>query len=130
MSSWTHVAGVIRVNDIRTNDYTPRDWDKEIGRECLFEDPEELWDEAEVTPDDFLPMGSEGTLQKSIWENPDKACMAAYTITIFGDLRDHYDPQSIVDWFKEKCSKLAVRQACITVYSGSNGTVNWVYDND
>lgn len=75
-------------------------------------------------------MGSEGSLYKTIWRNPKKNSLAKYTVSIFGDLRDHDDPQKIVDWFKDICSKLGwrVRNATITVRNEWNGTINWTYD--
>lgn len=131
MSNWSHVAGVIRVDNFRLDSDIKRDWDKEIGKECLFHSPEKLWEEVEANPNNFLPMGSEGSLQKSVWENPDVSHLAAYTITIFGDLRDHDNPQAIVNWFREKCKKLnVVRQACITVYNECNGVVTWTYEGE
>lgn len=51
----------------------------------------------------------------TVWTNPDKQALSAYTVSIFGDLRDDDDPDAIVEWFKYKCRKLDVRQACITV---------------
>ena len=73
-------------------------------------------------------MGSEGSLHLSIWENPDKECSASYTVSIFGDLRDHHNPQEIIDWFRNKIKDLWVRQAVITVDNEWNGTLTWVYD--
>ena len=141
MSNWTHVAGVIRVNDI-FRDLVDRniDFDKLIGKECLYGSETDIWTDAERYPKDYLPMGWEGSLEKSVWTNPSKNCVAAYTITIFGDLRGDDNPQAIVDWFADKCKLINdydgcwVRQATITVWNEDNGTVNWTYkreeDND
>lgn len=129
MSNWTHVAGIIRVDDLRTAGKIP-DFDKIIGKQCLFHDNEEVWNEVCENPEKFLPGGSEGTLQKVVWINPDKSCMDAYTISIFGDLRDHDDPQEIVDWFKKKCSKLWVRNAVITVENERYGTITYTYGDE
>jgi hypothetical protein len=119
MSNWTHVAGIIRV------DALPReklDFDKLIGEEWQYGDA------FYVASNDFLPDGSEGSLQKSVWEDTDSSNMARYTVSIFGDLRDHHDPQAIIDWFKEKCDTLWVRQAIITVWNEWNGTLDWRYN--
>lgn len=129
MSNWTHVAGIIRIDDIRFGD-TTLDFDKLIGKECLWDSSEDCWMDTHEHPEDYLPMGSEGSLEKSVWINPDKSCMAAYTISIFGDLRDHDDPNAIVEWFKKKVKSLPVRQAVITVYNEWNGGVNWYYMGD
>lgn len=133
MSNWTHVAGIIRIDDIRFDNNLPN-FDKLIGKECLFESSSEIWNEMEIHPHDFLPMGSEGSLEKSVWINPDKSCMSAYTISIFGDLRDHDNPNKIIEWFKNKIKDIlkdyVVRQAVITVDNERNGTKNWSFDFD
>ena len=72
-------------------------------------------------------MGSEGSLQISVWDNPDKNCANAYTVSIFGDLRDHDNPQEIINWFKSKINNLWIRQAVITVSNEWNGTFTWTY---
>lgn len=122
MSNWTHVAGIIRVDGIAEVDF-----DEVIGKECLWESPSEVWEDAEANPDKYLPMGSEGSLQKSIWRNPDGNCLARYTISIFGDLRDHHSTTDIIEWFKEKCKSLWVRNAVITVKNEWHGTETYTY---
>ncbi len=122
MSNWTHVAGIIRVDGIADLDF-----DEEIGKECLWESPKEVWDDAEKNPDKYLPMGSEGSLQKSIWINPNGNCLARYTISIFGDLRDHHSTSEIIEWFKGKCEPLWVRNAVITVSNEWYGTETYTY---
>lgn len=126
MSNWTHVAGIIRIDAIRLDDHIP-DFDKLIGKECLFQSPMKVWDDQDKYPEQYLPMGSEGTLQKSIWVNPNKSNMTAYTVSIFGDLRDHEDPHEITRWFKNVCDKLAVRNAVITVANEVNGSITYTY---
>ena len=133
MSNWTHVAGVIRIDDLRFDNTTP-DFEKLIGKECLFDAPHDLWVDADNHPQDFLPMGSEGTLQKSVWINSDTSMSAAYVITIFGDLRDHDDPDAIVRWFKNKVKEILktywVRQATIIVDNECNGSASWSFDRE
>ena len=131
MSNWTHVAGIIRMDSFRFNgSYTDDYFDKLIGKECLFDSPSNIWDDAEENPDDYLPIGSEGSLQKSVWINPNSSSLAAYTISIFGDLRDHDNTDEIIDWFKNKCSKISVRQAIITVLNEHNGEKTWSYTEE
>lgn len=132
MSNWTHVAGIIRVDGLRCLDDVlgEPNFDEIIGKECLWESPKEVWDDADDNPDKYLPMGSEGSLQKSIWINPDKDCMDSYTISIFGDLRNHDNVKEIIDWFKEKCKKLWVRNAVITVENEWYGTETWVWTEE
>lgn len=122
MSNWTHVAGIIRVDSREKLDF-----DKILGKECLSDSPSEVWDDALENPSKYLPMGSEGSLQKSVWENPDRSCMDSYTISIFGDLRDHDSISEIVKWFIEKCNLLWVRNAVITVENEWYGTETYTY---
>lgn len=74
-------------------------------------------------------MGSEGSLEMSVWTNPDPCCMAAYTVSIFGDLRDHDSTEEIINWFEEKCKELggSIRQAVITVDNERYGTQTKTY---
>lgn len=126
MSTWTHVAGVVRFDSIRGMGPEP-DWDDIFGKECLWEANPEVWKDADEHPEKYMPCGSEGTLQKTIWENPEKSCMAAYTVSIFGDLRDWYDVDAIIDWFKRIVKDenlLWVRSAVITVTNGQE-TKTW-----
>ena len=129
MSNWTHVAGVIRIDDLRFDNITP-DFEKLIGKECLFNSPHELWEDADKHPQNFLPMGSEGTLQKSVWINPDRSCMASYVVTIFGDLRDYDSPDAIISWFKDCCKNVWVRQAIITVETEGREPMIYRYEED
>ena len=126
MSNWTHVAGIIRVDSIRFL-YGDIDFDKEIGKECTWDSEDEVWKEFEEYPERFMPAGSEGTLRKVVWDNPNKSSMAAYTISIFGDLRDHDSPDEIVEWFKDICEEFDVRNATITVYNELYGKRAWDY---
>lgn len=133
MSNWTHVAGVIRIDSFRFSGDLP-DFDKLIGKECLFESPMDVWKDADKNPKAYLPIGSEGSLQKSIWVNPDSSHMAAYTVAVFGDLRDHHDPDEIIVWFKDKCKFINdsgagfIRQATVTVDNELEGNRTWTYE--
>ena len=119
MSIWTHVASIIRIDSFRLLDDSLSKSTKELfldifGKECHWESPEEIWIDAENHPENYLPMGSEGSLKMSIWKNPSRSSMAAYTVSIFGDLRDYDDLNAIKTWFKTACDKVLVRQAVIT----------------
>lgn len=119
MSNWTHVAGIIRVDDLFSKEV---DFDELIGEEWHY------GDKFHPPKNEFLPDGSEGSLIKSVWRDSDSSNIARYTVSIFGDLRDHDNPQEIIDWFKEKCKNLWVRQAIITVWNERNGTIDWRYE--
>ena len=118
MSVWTHVAGVIRIDAIRFDPNNIPDFDAIFGKEWTFDD---MWDnepvyiEFERFPERFMPNGSEGSLQKSVWVNPDRSSMASYVVTIFGDLRDYDTPNAVAEWFEECCEKVSVRQAVIAI---------------
>lgn len=127
MSNWTHVAAVARI-DGWPGDKT--DFQSIFGREWGYDDDLDDWDEMNDHPDRFLPMGSEGSCRMSVWVNPDHFSLARYTVTIFGDLRDHDDPAAVVAWFKSKLKNLLVRQAAITVENERFDTVSWVYTPD
>lgn len=130
MSNWTHVAGVIRVDYIKWDEDTPElDFDKLIGKECHDYD---TFVDADKHPELYLPMGSEGSLQKSVWINPDDSCCPRYVVSIFGDLRDHDSADEIIEWFKNKCESLGgkVRQATITVYNVYHGTKSYTYGEE
>lgn len=112
-------------------------WDEVTGRaihECdvLTDDSYELrwnandWKDYDEHPEQFMPTGSEGSLQRLVWENPDKSCMASYTVTVFGDLRDYDDQQAIREWFDGVCEKCFIRQAvCNCMVDGTSYTWEW-----
>lgn len=128
MSVWTHVAGIVRIDDLQFLGQT--DWLAYFGKECLYSDSGEVWKDADEHPDEYLPMGSEGSLRSSIWKNPDPHSMAAYTVMIFGDLRDYCTSNTIVDWFKKKLEGIPlVRQAVITVYTEGEKAITYTYED-
>lgn len=127
MSIWTHVAGIIRVDGFRIDDYIEPNWDEFIGKELNWGDPHEIWSDCDENPETFMPCGSEGSLKKVIWENPNKSSLASYTVSIFGDLRGYDDLVEIKEWFTKVCSRLCVRNAVITAECelGSAFTAYW-----
>ena len=133
MSCWSHVSGVIRLNSFRRRGNAP-DFDEMFGREVnwvdLHCDGEQEYDRH---PEKYLPMGSEGSLQKSVWVNPDHRDLCAFCVTIFGDLRDHYNSDGIIEWFKKKCESVeqfncCVRSAFVLVENDVDGTKTWTYN--
>ena len=129
MSNWTHVAGVVRIDDLRFDDETP-DFDEMFGKELSYDSGD--YDDYDKHPEQYMPCGSEGTLEKSVWINPKTNCLAAYTISIFGDFRDHDDTHSIVKWFSDKLNEISedyiIRQATITVENEWCGTESWTFE--
>lgn len=130
MSTWTHVAAVVRIDDFRFSDDQPiPDWDEIFGKECRYRSSREVWDDCEKHPEKYLPCGSEGTLRKTAWVNPDSHQITAYTVTIFGDLRDYENLDEIIVWFKGiiESDKIGIRQAVITATNGYE-TKTWAYE--
>lgn len=130
MSNWTHVAAIFRIDSF-TRDLK---FDEIFGEELHWNDPENKWEDASNNPEKYLPLGSEGSLNISVWEEPDLSCIAAYTVSIFGDLRDHESVDEIIKWFDEKCKIVCdvafIRQAVITVDNECNGTAAKTYIMD
>lgn len=134
MSNWTHVAGIMWLDCIRAFGEDP-DFDKVIGKECLWESPSSVWRDCESHAEDYLPMGSEGSLYKNVWINPCKSEIPSFAVSVFGDLRDHDSPDEIIDWFKEKCRSVEkfhcyVRNAVITAENEINGIRTWAYEEE
>lgn len=126
MSNWTHVAGIVRIDmyDIE-NPETEEQIREVFGKTLHYTDSGELWDEAFAHRDRFLPCGSEGSLDMTVWINPNRNYLNRATVSIFGDLRDHDDPDAIIAWFKDKCSKFWIRNASIVVDNEWNGVRTW-----
>ena len=126
MSIWTHVAGVIRIDGL-DEDFN---WDELLGKEVGYNDSYDVWEDAGSHPNEYMPCGSEGSLEKSIWKNPDEHCLAAYTVSVFGDLRDYDDLDAIVKWFEQVCKKLWVRNAVLTAECENGRVVNVYWDSE
>lgn len=120
MSTWTHVAAVIRIDAVKGlfGPQSKDDIKRVLGPIARFGGPEEDWNAC------TLPIGSEGSLEYDIWENEDPHCLDAFTVSVFGDLRNYYETESIEEWFNSFCSKFMVRQAvCIAETEGSDTKV-------
>ena len=124
MSNWLHVAAIVRIDAFEgffeEDDFHAKETNRiteVFGKELRYDD-DKSWKEYREHPERYLPAGSEGSLKMSLWTNPKNNYCDRYTLSIFGDLRDRFDGQSIVDWFKDRCSKMerwTIRNACITV---------------
>lgn len=123
MSQWTHVNANFRLNSLGEID------DKTLinifGKSVDFYNMDKIerdenWKVKDK--DKYLPMGSEGSLEMSIWHNPDTSCMASTTVSIFGDLRDYGSFNEIKKWFNRCCDALWIRQAFCQVEVECCGT--------
>ena len=107
MSTWTHVSGCIRVDSFS---FMPQPDFKKIFVKNLWDEK----DEGECN----MPNGSEGSLDYRIIRNPDPDAMSAYTIAIFGDLRDFgkEDKEELVNWWNRVLNECGmIRQAVLQV---------------
>lgn len=94
MSKWTHVSGVIRIDDFSFISHRKRNTSKTvekiIGPMCLFE----KWNKHSK-----LPTGSEGSIEYKVVQNKDESSIARFTVVFYGDLRDYDDLEEIKQWF-------------------------------
>ena len=134
MSNWTHVAAIARIDALRLEEDDIADFDAIFGKniddypddddfDLEFSD---IWQDAQEHPEKYMPYGSEGGLKRVVWVN-EPCFLAAYSVMIFGDLRDHHDPKAVIEWFKRSCSKVNIRQACIDVLNEWYGSETWSY---
>jgi hypothetical protein len=102
MSTWTHVAATIRFDALRLPGMPNQKPD--LGKTCDFDSPAADWDVCSV------PCGSEGSLQIHLWENPHPTHIAAFTATIWGDLRDYDSVDEVVEYLNRITDDRMVRQ--------------------
>ena len=116
MSIWTHVAGIIRIDDTRFDGSNVKEIKKLV--------------------EENLPCGTEGPLEFEIYESPEHSSIAAYVVSIFGDLRDFDSSSDVIDWFKGVCYKVEemksddmifIRQATITSRTEGCKSENWTF---
>ena len=96
MSQWTHVNGIIRIDAIRML----RPKKPNIGIPSFWQDEHQAKD---------IPCGSEGSLNAELWTNPSESALSAYTVSIFGDLRDYDDAEAIVSYLNQITDGCMVR---------------------
>ena len=121
MSVWTHVAGTIRYDAFRipgAPDQNPSSW---IGETDLYH---------ENNPDSTMPRGSEGSLNYKCTENPNTSSLAAYTVAIWGDLRDYYNVDEIREWLESITEGRLVRQGVITCHVEGQRSVLFEHTED
>lgn len=119
MSIWTHVNGSIRIDSFRFAEIeghvkpenSPEDPSKYLGRIITYDD---LVNGADIK-DTFIPCGSEGSLEYVIYRNPHLNCLAAYTVAIFGDLRDYNNIEEILKYLFKICENKAIRSGIVEI---------------
>ncbi len=127
MSQWTHVCGLIRYDDMRMADVALREqYEAALGKTVDWDDPHESWKACDV------PHGSEGSVHWKLDENPDRSAVYAYTVSLWGDLRDYDDVAEIRKWF-ERCvlnDHFLVRQAVLDVEVENRESFTFVYKDE
>jgi hypothetical protein len=119
MSRWAHINGSVRIDcwsSIEKRAGYKKYVESILGKQYDFEDVLILTLKKENT-ETTLPMGSEGTINYTIWENPDKSAIPYMTVNIFGDLCDFggtsIELQSVIDWFKNVLVQVDFRSAIL-----------------
>lgn len=141
MSIWTHVSGCIRVDAFRMQMPHPCSFAGALGLVDPIAADKKLCKKIEDAMGHIvrfgdkdwattLPLGSEGSLEYKIIENPDRAMLAAYVVPFWGDLRDFdaSDLPTLQDWFKGACKKLATVRGAVLfaeVETGERMTLAW-----
>lgn len=111
MSQWTHVNASFRLDSFGT--ITDEEIYDIFGRHVGYDDLYDYDGEYKSTP-----MGSEGSLEISIWHNPEGNHISATQVSVFGDLRDfggESDIAELKEWFDDCCSRFFIRQAVIQI---------------
>gem|GEM_PF-2960052 len=112
MSTWTHIAGTVRINSISEIDGDIMQKIKDyLGEVVDFNSPEEVWDKS------TMPQGSEGGIKYILSEDPRQVSFCA-------DLRDYPSDsdyhsertvEAIITWFEEFLKNFWIRQAVIQI---------------
>jgi len=120
MSTWTHAAGIIRVDGLGFIQGVgtageKRELEKYIGKAAQFDSPERDFENCK------LPMGSEGSLQYEVSITGGDTSLSRGHIAIWGDLRDCDSPDELIEWFKVLVSDMPtpffIRDAVLTVHT-------------
>lgn len=76
----------------------------DLGKTCTYDSPSADWEACTV------PRGSEGSLQVHLWTNPERMHAAAFTATIWGDLRSYESVDEVVEYLDRITQGRMVRQ--------------------
>ena len=117
MSTWTHIAGVIRFDGLM--DDVPH-----CGNTVVYDGTEAEWDACDV------PCGSEGSVVINSWTNPDNSCLARHTVAIFGDLRSYSDEFAIIEYFDRIVKDRSIRDAVYTFHVEGADNRTFVYSHE
>lgn len=128
MSVWSQVAMIFRIDYIKWDGYDELNFEEIFGKTYTWNNCEDY----KTNLESYLPMGSEGSLDMSVWVNPCENHLDRYTVSIFGSLRDHEreDVKKLFEWFNNKCKQLKPRQAVITIDNDLVGTITKTYQDE
>ena len=155
MGIWSHVECVIKVDSREAIDDFTKYFGKEIGTDNIsyssyenkdqyFADFEKLiekhkkeWEAYKEHPEEYLPIGSEGSLHlKSRLQTRVKNTLYPYRykVEIYGGLRDHYDGEAVIDHIKAGIKKLYKNGHCcikatIDVINDLNGLYQYNFED-
>ena len=122
MSTWTHVAGCVRIDALPFLRTEPVEdvVKRAFGKTCAYEDDTDVWDECTV------PCGSEGSVQYGVVRTGTENELSWGLVYIWGDLRDYHDAYGIIAWLQKAVDALfadavGVRglSVCIDVEGGN-----------
>ncbi|MCK5235904.1 MAG: hypothetical protein KAR06_02875 [Deltaproteobacteria bacterium] len=116
MSQWTHVAGIIRLDNmgICIIRFPGRDELEKILTECIVEKlgKPQTFDGPMPEEKCILPLGSEGSVEYKISPAGHEGGMVWGNVSFYGDLRDFGkdDYPGLKNWFMETCLKFSAGQ--------------------
>ena len=140
MGIWTHTDCIVKVDcknkiddfheyfgkeliyQVDSDDYRDKetwkiDWNRyNAASEKEHEINNKKWDEYDVHPELYLPMGSEGSLYlKSRLQTKVKNSYYPYRykVEIYGGLRDHYSVEDVIECIRIGIAKLKHRHDCM-----------------
>lgn len=99
MSVWTHVSGIIRLDDWTFDESTRNNYD-ELTKMFKMSVSENNWKKG-----CNMPCGSEGSLHYVVIPDADKSCVNFCQISFWGDLRD-YDSKDVDREFHQWLNKI------------------------
>ena len=146
MSFWTYVKSefifdsfYLHDNKIKINE---KFLDEVFGKTVRYTDwNDELIKDVEENPDNYLPCGSEETLEKEVWT---ERCLNAESesidhgryklnrerVKVTGSLRDFWATEPIIKWFKRVCNHPSIGYAWVIIDRGAGPDMEMViYEN-
>lgn len=120
MSQWTHVNGSIRY-DAGYRNPKKEELKKLIGIMANYGD-------ADSFEKCNMPCGSEGSIEYNIYENENLNDLAAFVVSIWGDLRDYNNSKEIEEWFHKITKDQFIRSAILEIDVEYENTIILQYD--